>query len=318
MIEKNDGGTADREIAATRTFDAPRELVWQAWPDPRHIAQWWGPDGFTNSISEMEVKPGGVWRFIMHGPDGTDYPNKIVFLEVVKPERLVYVHGDESDSDQFHVTVTFAEQDGQTTLTMRSLFRTAAERDFVAEKFGAVEGMNQTLGKLGEHLKTMSIEEDLLITRAFDAPRALVWKAWTEAEHLAEWWGPSLFKNAVVSFDFRSGGLFHYSMTMPDGGRMWGRFVYREIDPPARLVFTSGFADEKGKLAPNPWIADWPTEILNTLTLTEEGGKTRVTLRGTPLNATASQREAFVGMHSSMKQGFGGTFDQLATYLTRM
>ncbi|HEY4265324.1 MAG TPA: SRPBCC family protein [Micropepsaceae bacterium] len=157
MTVKNDDstGTADREIGATRIYNVPRTLVWQAWTDPRHVAQWWGPNGFTNSISEMNVKPGGVWRFIMHGPDGTDYPNKIQFLEVVKPERLVYVHGDESDPDQFHVTVTFAEQDGKTTLTMRSVFRTKAERDFVVEKFGATEGMNQTLGKLGEYLAKM-------------------------------------------------------------------------------------------------------------------------------------------------------------------
>jgi uncharacterized protein YndB with AHSA1/START domain len=119
------------------------------------VAQWWGPNGFTNTISEMSVKPGGIWRFVMHGPDGTDYPNKVVFLEVVKPERLVYVHGDEGDPDQFHVTVTFAEESGKTTLTMRSVFRTTAERDCVAEKFGAVEGMKQTLGRLEEYLAKM-------------------------------------------------------------------------------------------------------------------------------------------------------------------
>lgn len=82
--------TADREIGTTRIFNAPRELVGKAWADPKHVALWWGPNGFTNTISEMSVKPGGTWRFVMHGPDGTDDPNKIVFLEVVKPERLVY------------------------------------------------------------------------------------------------------------------------------------------------------------------------------------------------------------------------------------
>jgi uncharacterized protein YndB with AHSA1/START domain len=142
-----------------------------------------------------------------------------------------------------------------------------------------------------------------------------VWKAWTEAEHLAQWWGPSIFKNAVISFDFRPGGVFHYSMTKPDGGKMWGRFVYREIVPPQRLVYVNAFADEKGELAPNPWIADWPLETLQTLTLIEENGKTLLTLRGTPLNATPNQRKAFLGMHPSMRQGFGGTFEQLAAYL---
>jgi uncharacterized protein YndB with AHSA1/START domain len=155
MAEKDETSTADREIGATRVFDAPRTLVWKAWTDPAHVALWWGPNGFTNTIHEMNVAPGGVWRFMMHGPDGTDYPNKIVFIEVVEPERLVYVHGDETDPDQFHVTVTFTEQSGKTTLTMRSVFRTKAERDYVVEKFGATEGMQQTLGRLRDYLGKM-------------------------------------------------------------------------------------------------------------------------------------------------------------------
>src|SRR5688500_17035285 len=99
----------DREIVVTREFDAPRELVWEAWTQPQHVAQWWGPRGFTNTIHEMAVKPGGVWRLTMHGPDGTDYPNKIVFTEVVKPARLVYEHSDDNPeaNTHFNVTVTF-------------------------------------------------------------------------------------------------------------------------------------------------------------------------------------------------------------------
>src|SRR5690349_21180875 len=84
----------DRELVVTRDFDAPRELVWEAWTNPQHIAQWWGPRGFTNSVLRMDVRPGGVFELIMHGPDGTDYPNFIEFIEVVRPERLTYAHGD--------------------------------------------------------------------------------------------------------------------------------------------------------------------------------------------------------------------------------
>jgi uncharacterized protein YndB with AHSA1/START domain len=155
MAGKNESSTADREIGATRVFDAPRALVWEAWTNPKHVAHWWGPNGFTNTIHEMNVVPGGVWRFMMHGPDGTDWPNKIVFIEVVEPERLVYMHGDDVDPDQFHVTVTFAEHAGKTTLTMRSVFRTAAERDYVVEKVGAITGMNQHLSKLSDYLAKM-------------------------------------------------------------------------------------------------------------------------------------------------------------------
>jgi uncharacterized protein YndB with AHSA1/START domain len=105
----------------------------------------------------MDVRPGGVWRFIMHGPDGVDYPNKIVFIEVVKPERFVYTHGGVEGGDpvQFHVTITFDDQGGKTRLTMRSLFKSAAERDRVVEEYGAIEGGKQTLSRLAEHLAKM-------------------------------------------------------------------------------------------------------------------------------------------------------------------
>ena len=140
----------------TRVLDAPRDLVYEAWTNPRHIAQWWGPKGFTNTIHEMEVKVGGVCRFIMHGPDGTDYPNKVVFEEVVKAERLVYTHGSDQDDDpnSFHVTVTFEDQGKKTKLTMRMVLKSAAALE-EAKKFGAVEGGNQTMDRLEAYLATM-------------------------------------------------------------------------------------------------------------------------------------------------------------------
>src|SRR3954464_6974153 len=145
--ERND--SADREIVAVRVFDAPRELVWKLWTDPHHVAQWWGPNGFTNTIHEMDVRPGGVWRFVMHGPDGVDYQNKIVYVEVARPERLVYSH---VSGPAFEMTVTFTEEGGKTRVTAHMLFESAELRDKVAKDFGAVEGLNQTLDRLGEQL----------------------------------------------------------------------------------------------------------------------------------------------------------------------
>jgi uncharacterized protein YndB with AHSA1/START domain len=155
--------TSDREIVTTRVLNAPRELVFDAWTSPEHVVHWWGPRGFTITIHEMDVRPGGVWRFMMHGPDGTNYPNKAVFHEVVRPERLVYTHGgDETNPDapgaevKFHATVTFVEQAGKTTLMLRSVFPTAAERDRVAREYGAVEGATQHVDRLEEYLVQMS------------------------------------------------------------------------------------------------------------------------------------------------------------------
>jgi len=144
--------TANREIVVTRLFDAPRDLVFQMWTDPKHIVQWWGPKGFTSTIYEMDVKPGGVWRFVMHGPDGVDYQNKVVYLEIVRPERIVYSH---VSGPQFQMTVTLSEDGDKTRLTAQMLFESASLRDRVVKEFGAVEGLKQTLGRLQEYLEKM-------------------------------------------------------------------------------------------------------------------------------------------------------------------
>ncbi|MBC7861541.1 MAG: SRPBCC family protein [Bacteroidia bacterium] len=156
MSEKNNS-TADRELVITRLLNSPRELVWKVWTEPQHITQWWGPTGFTNTIHEMNVKPGGVWRFMMHGLNGMDFPNKIVFNEVVKPERLVYTHSseDENDLNSFKTTVTFEEQNGKTHLTMTAVFAAAEERNRVVKEFGAAEGGIQTINKLEAYLAKM-------------------------------------------------------------------------------------------------------------------------------------------------------------------
>jgi len=146
----------DREIVQRRTFNAPRDLVFEMWTDPNHIAQWWGPDGFTTTVHEMDVRPGGVWRFIMHAPDGTAYNEKVVYHEVTKPQRLVYTHGsdDENDPEEFLTTVTFEDRGGQTEVTMTGLFQTPQARDRVVE-FGAIELGRQTLNHLAEYLATI-------------------------------------------------------------------------------------------------------------------------------------------------------------------
>lgn len=306
---------SDREIVATRVFDAPRELVFQMWTDPKHVGHWWGPRGFTTTTFEMDVKPGGVWRFVMRGPDGTEFQNKIVYVEVEKPALLVYNHVSEP---AFQTTVTFAEHAGKTKVTARMLFESATLRDKVATEFHAVEGLNQTLERLAEELRNMPspTDEQFVISRVFDAPRDLVWKAFTESDRLAQWWGPKGFTMRVCNVDLRPGGLFHYAMEAPGGGEMLGKFVYREIVPPERIVFVNSFSDAAGGTVRAPFSATWPLEVLNTATFTEQAGRTTITVRGGPLNATEEERKTFHGARSSMEQGFGGTFDQLAAYLT--
>ncbi|PQV64134.1 putative conserved protein YndB, AHSA1/START domain [Abditibacterium utsteinense] len=156
---------------------------------------------------------------------------------------------------------------------------------------------------------------DLVINRVFDAPRELVWKAWSEAERLAQWWGPKDSRIQICRLEFRRDGVFHYSMKMPDGSARWGKFVYHEISPVERLVFVNSFADESGNIVRAPFSPTFPLEVQNTVTLTESGTQTTLTLRGAPINATEAERATFQSMHASMQQGFGGALDQLATYL---
>src|SRR2546427_2533008 len=138
---------AAREIVSTRVVGAARELVFKALTDPDHLVHWWGPKGFTNTFQDFDMRPGGIWRFVMHGPDGVDYKNKSVFVEVVKPERIVFQH---VSGPQFQVTATFAEQAGKTRLTFQMLFEIAAECDKV--KVYAVEANNQNLDRLEAEL----------------------------------------------------------------------------------------------------------------------------------------------------------------------
>lgn len=162
--------------------------------------------------------------------------------------------------------------------------------------------------------------QDFTISRTFDAPRERVWAAHTNAEALAQWWGPKGSKIRVIKLDFRPGGIFHYAMSYQPGHEMFGRFIYREIVAPERIVFVNSFSDAEGGItrAPFPQLeGKWPLEVLNHMTFTEQGGRTTISLRGGPINATVEEQRVFDGMHGSMRQGFGGTFDQLVDYLAK-
>ncbi len=158
---------------------------------------------------------------------------------------------------------------------------------------------------------------ELVLNRVFDAPPALVWKAWTEAERLKHWWGPKGFTVHTCKVDLRPGGVFHYGMTAPDGSEIWGRFVYREIKAPERLVFMVSFSDAKGGVSRHPGNMSWPLQMLSTVAFEQQGGKTGVTVRWLPFEATELERKTFENGRDSMNQGWGGTFEQFADYLKK-
>ncbi len=157
---------------------------------------------------------------------------------------------------------------------------------------------------------------EFVISRVFDAPQDLVWKAWTEPERLLKWWGPRNFEILSADVDLRIGGIFHYHLRSPDGLEIWGKFVYREISPPEKLVYINSFSDPHGGTTRAPFFdGKWPLEILSTVTLAAEGKKTRVTVNWLPYSATEIERKTFEDGASSMQQGWGGTLDNLTDYL---
>jgi uncharacterized protein YndB with AHSA1/START domain len=313
----------DRELMTTRVFDAPREMVWEAWTDAEQVVKWWGPRGFTTTTHHMDVREGGDWRYIMHGPDGRDYKNRIVYMEVQKPERLVYKHSGEVDTEpvSFETTVTFVEENGKTRVTMRALFPSAADLQRVVREYGADEGAKQTFERLGEYLaseKSDSDELEFVIARTFAVPRELVWKAWTESTHMAKWWGPQGFTNPVCELDVRPGGTYRIVMR-GDGVDFPLAGVYQEVVQPERLVMTvdtSGHpAEWQDMVDPNRGSNANPAgEILQTVTFDDVNGDTRLTIR--MRFGLVAIRDAMVKM--GMNEGWSQSLDRLTRLLGGM
>lgn len=291
--------TSNRELSISRLMNAPRELVWKVWTEPDHIKNWWGPNGFTNTIFRMDVKPEGVWDFIMHGPDGKDYKNKSIYKEVVKPERLVYDH---VSGPKFQATVTFIEKENdKTLLTIRMLFETVEEKENVIKVFKADEGLKQNIYKLEGYLRKVSSEREMSITRIINAPREIVFKAWTDVKQLKKWWGSKGFTNPVCEIDAVPGGKILIHMQAPDNVVYPMDGEFHEIVEPERLVFTSAALDKKGNRL---------FEILNTVIFTDENGKTKLSLHTAVSNITPEGKPYLDGMHEGWNQSLDRLNDQ--------
>jgi uncharacterized protein YndB with AHSA1/START domain len=307
------------KLVVSRTFDAPRKLVWKAWTEPEQMAKWWGPHMFTNPVCEMDVRPGGTLLIHMQGPEGPAMPMQGVFQEVTPLEKLVFTTRaflDEKGESGIETTniVTFREEGGKTIVRLESFF-TKARPEFAMAVKGFKAGWNQSLDRL---FALLSESPTFILTRVFDASRDLLWKVYSQAEHLAAWWGPKGLEMVDIHLDFRPGGLFHYSMKTPDGLKMWGRFVYQEVEAPERLSFVVSFSNEAGGITRHPMSSSWPAEVLSILTFFEVApSKTALIMSATPVNATVEERKTFDAGRESMQQGFKGTLDQLAEYLAQ-
>jgi len=286
------------ELVLTRVFKAPRGPVFAAWTEPTQVAQWWGPNGFTNPVCELDVRPGGAVCIHMRGPDGTVYPMTGVYQEIVEPERLVFTSAalDESGKPLFDVlnTVAFVEHDGTTKLTVRArvVKSTAGAAPYLA---GMEAGWTQSLERLGVHLAGTA-DREIVATRVVDAPREHVFEMFTDRQHVARWWGPKGFTSTIDEMDVRPGGVWRFVMHGPDGIDYKNKIVYDEIARPERLVYThTGGA-----------------QFQATATFTSYGEKTVLAMR--MLFESSRERDRVVKKFGAI-EGLSQTLDRLEAYV---
>lgn len=314
------------ELVITRVFDAPRELVWKAWTEPEHFMRWFAPKGFSTPFCKIDLRPGGVIHFCMRSPEGKDYWNGGVIREVVRPSRLVYTDyfADEKGNpvppehygmspdfpSENLVTVTFEEIEGKTKMTLHHSIPRS-----IAEQTGARQGWNECFDKLAESLEqgafslaktTFTIKREelkVVMERVFDAPRDLVWKAFTDPNSIPRWWGPRMLTTKVEKMDVRPGGVWRYVQRDPDGNEYAFNGVYKRVDPPELLSCTFNFEGIPGD-----------HELLQTVTFEEiEQGKTRV--RSTAAYANVEDLEGMV--NAGMEAGATESWDRLAALIER-
>lgn len=300
------------EIHLTRIYDAPVKAVWEAWTDPTKAAHWWGPRGFTITTHSKDLRPGGHWRYTMHGPDGTDYPNTTQYFEVERYARLVYDHGGSDDRPPlFRVTVTFADLDGKTKMDMTMKCASAEAADETRRTVKKHSG-ESTWDRLAEYVGG---KETFVINRSFGAPLDLMFEMWTNPKHFVKWLAPAGAEMRFIRADISPGGT-SFSVITGQHGTMYSHVEYQKIEKPNLIVYKQQFCDENEKVSRHPLAPTWPETMLTTVTFSPEGpAQTRVTVTWEPVGANAAELATFIQAKPGMTQGWTGSFDKLDSVL---
>ena len=317
---------AAAEIVTTRLLDAPVALVSRAFTASDQVVQWWGPVGFSTITIEMAVRTRGRWLHTMHGPDGTDHPNRFVYTKVVPHGLLDWAHDAGGDGQPlFHARAQFQALGERTLVALTHVFPSAAARDENIATYGSVQGAIDTTNRLAVHLVTMPTERDVVMAREYEAPRELVWQAFTEATHLSRRWGPAIFRLSRCEVDVRVGGSHSMTMTGPHPGpgdsdyALDGEFL--ELVAPEGIVVIQNCARHptwwhdavkpgRGPDEPNPAGTMLPTVALEALAAT----RTRVTICTTLLSAELLASMKRIGM----TEGWSESLQRLGQELQAM
>jgi uncharacterized protein YndB with AHSA1/START domain len=297
---------SDTEILLARSFDAPRWLVFEALTEPEHVAHWWGPRNSKMKVCEIDFREGGTWRYVLTCPAGKEVAFSGVYHEIVKPERLVCTECYEEPSlgnPKWRLTMTLEEANGKTTLRSHVVHPNKESRDGHLNA-NMEPGAAETFDRLEEILADNSqMEREIEITRVFDAPRDLVYEAWTQCEHMTQWWGPEVFTNHRCQLDVRPGGKWQITMRSPQGMDFKCGGVYSEVIRPERLAFTNDAIDDNGGIL---------LKGFTTVIFAEQGEKTKLTLKTKAIGQVPFAPQMLKGMRA----GWSGSLDKLAAYVT--
>lgn len=303
----------DKQMINQRLIDGPCALVFKAWTDADHIMKWWGPRGFTTTTKEIEIREGGVWRYTMHGPDGTNYPNRIMFKKIVPNISISYDHDNDNDDDSFafESEITFTDKGKQTLVTITSIFKNKETHDF-AIAHGAKEGGLQFLQRFEEHVLCLN---GFQITREFDCSPTALFALWTQLDHLLQWMGPKGSEMDILSGKIEVGESVHYKMKHPEGPMLYGKITYLELSPPHRIQYIQQFTNEYGEPTSPPFDETWPISMKTTVALEPIGKRTKLSLVWTTVDATDEEQNTFDSNKDGMKMGWNSSFDVLEAYI---
>jgi uncharacterized protein YndB with AHSA1/START domain len=308
-----------KDLLITRVFDAPRDILWKAWTDPGRSKSWWGPKGFTCPVCEIDLRVGGKYLNSMRSPEGQDFWSTGVYREIVPRERLVMTDSfaDEKGNVvpathygmgpdlplEMEIEVTFEEKQGRTTLSLRHIGIPDGKMREMTEA-----GWNESFDKLADILKTKNDltriiaepgKQELIISRVFDAPRELVFKAYTDPKRIPHWWGPKRFTTTVKKMDVKPGGSWRFVQRDADGNAYAFHGVYHDILSPSLIVATFEFEGMPGHVQ------------LETAVFEEHGGKTKYTARS--VFQSVEDRDGM--LKEGMEEGIIETMDRLAELL---